>query len=110
MLLKKKSIADFFYCNSLTRKQKKTGNVYYIITASSKISLSIIINYLEKTPLFSSKYLDYTDWKEIANLVIKNEQYGEKGITKTESARTNMNRQRTHFNWDHLNNLTINIL
>ena len=105
-----KSIADFFNCNLLTRKQKKTGNVYYIIAASSKISLSILINYLEKNPLFSSKHLDYTNWKEIANLVIKSEQYGEKGISKTESARINMNRQRTYFNWDHLNNLTINIL
>jgi hypothetical protein len=45
----------------LTRKQKSTGNEYYTLTASSRMSLDIIVNYLEKYPLFSSKYLDYKD-------------------------------------------------
>ena len=49
----------------LTRNQKATGNEYYTLTASSKISLDIIVSYLEKYPLFSSKYLDYKDWKEL---------------------------------------------
>lgn len=100
-----KDIAIFLDCKLLTRKQKSTGNVYYIITVSSKISLGKIINYLESNPLFSSKYLDYKNWKEIAELVIENKQYIEENITKTEYARNNMNRQRTYFNWDHLNKL-----
>jgi LAGLIDADG endonuclease len=54
-------IAKFLNCNLLTRKQKSTGNEYYTLTASSKISLNIIINYLDKYPLFTSKYLDYLD-------------------------------------------------
>jgi hypothetical protein len=54
-------IVGFLNCSLLTRKQKSTGNEYYSLTASSKISLNIIINYLEKYPLFSSKYLDYKD-------------------------------------------------
>jgi hypothetical protein len=45
----------------LTRKQKSTGNEYYTLTASSKISLEILKDYLDKYPLFSSKYLDYKD-------------------------------------------------
>jgi hypothetical protein len=55
------SIAEFLNCSLLTRKQKSTGNEYYILTASSKVSLDIIIKYLEVYPLFSSKYLDYLD-------------------------------------------------
>ncbi|OJJ65415.1 hypothetical protein ASPBRDRAFT_657880 [Aspergillus brasiliensis CBS 101740] len=55
------NIAEFLNCNLLTRKQKSTGNEYYNITASNKISLEIIIQYLEIFPLFSSKYLDYKD-------------------------------------------------
>jgi hypothetical protein len=54
-------IVRFLNCSLLTRKQKSTGNEYYTLTASSKISLNIILNYLEKYPLFSSKYLDYKD-------------------------------------------------
>jgi hypothetical protein len=55
------NIANFLNCTLLTRKQKSTGNEYYTLTASSKISLQIIITYLEKYQLFSSKFLDYKD-------------------------------------------------
>jgi hypothetical protein len=71
------------------------------------MSLNIIINYLEKYPLFSSKYLDYKDWKKIVLLIIENKHYTEQGIDKTESVRNSMNRQRTHFNWNHLNILIL---
>jgi hypothetical protein len=54
-------IANFLNCNLLIRNQKATGNKYYNLTASSRISLDIVINYLEKYPLYSSKYLDYKD-------------------------------------------------
>jgi hypothetical protein len=54
-------VSNFLNCSLLTRKQKSTGNEYYTLTASSKMSLEIIVNYLEEYPLFSSKYLDYSD-------------------------------------------------
>jgi len=54
-------VSHFLNCSLLTRKQKSTGNEYYTLTASSKMSLEIIINYLDNYPLFSSKYLDYND-------------------------------------------------
>lgn len=54
-------IARYFNCSLLTRKQKSTGNQYFTLTASSKVSLNIIISYLERYPLFSSKLLDYKD-------------------------------------------------
>jgi hypothetical protein len=54
-------IANFFSCNLLTRKQIATGNEYYTLTASSRISLQIVLDYFECFPLYSSKYLDYID-------------------------------------------------
>ena len=54
-------ITKFLNCNLLTKTQKSTGNKYYTLTASNKISLDIIIKYLDVYPLFSSKYLDYMD-------------------------------------------------
>jgi len=101
------NIANFLNCTLLTRKQKSTGNEYYTLTASSKISLQIIITYLEKYQLFSSKFLDYKDWKEIVLFIFEDKHYTEEGINKTESVRSNMNRQRTYFNWNHLNELFI---
>lgn len=100
------SIAEFLNCNLLTKKQKSTGNEYYIITASSKISLDIIMKYLQENPLFSSKYLDYKDWKEIVLLILENKHYTEEGMIKTDFVRNSMNKKRTYFNWDHLNKLS----
>jgi hypothetical protein len=54
-------ISNFLSCTLLTRKQKSTGNKYFYLTASNKVSLKIILNYLEQYPLFSSKFLDYKD-------------------------------------------------
>ena len=99
------SIAKFLNCNLLIRKQRSTGKEYYNLAASSKISLGIIIKYLEVYPLFSSKYLDYLDWKEIALLILDNKHFTEEGLTKTDSVRNSMNRKRIYFNWDHLNKL-----
>lgn len=96
-------VSNFLNCSLLTRKQKSTGNEYYTLTASSKMSLEIIVNYLEEYPLFSSKYLDYSDWKEIVFLIFENKHYTEEGINKTESVKNSMNRQRIKFTWNHLN-------
>lgn len=54
-------ITQFLGCKLLTRKQTSTGNEYYIITTSSRKSLFIIINYLNKFPLLSSINLDFKD-------------------------------------------------
>jgi len=63
-----KKIADFLKVNLNMRNQKSTGNFYYRVVATSELSKSIIINYLTHFPLYSSKYLDYLDWKR-ANLI-----------------------------------------
>jgi hypothetical protein len=54
-------IATFLLCNLLTREQNATSNSYFILTASSLESLKVIIDYFNKYPLYSSKYLDYKD-------------------------------------------------
>lgn len=100
-------ITKFLNCTLLIRKQKSTGNQYYTFAASSKISLNIIIDYLEKHSLYSSKYLDYKDWKQVAILVLDNSQYSDKAIIRVESLKASMNRQRTYFSWSHLDKLLI---
>uniref|UniRef100_UPI001D012B71 hypothetical protein n=1 Tax=Coccidioides immitis TaxID=5501 RepID=UPI001D012B71 len=55
-------ISSFLNCKLLTKRQKSTNNTYYTLTASSKTSINIIINYFNKYSLFTSKYLDYKDW------------------------------------------------
>ena len=101
------NISKFLNCSLLTRIQKCTDNEYYTLTASSKISTEILVNYLDRYSLFSSKYLDYKDWREIVLLMLENKHYTEKGLIKTDSVRSSMNRNRTYFNWDHLNELSV---
>lgn len=100
-------LSNFLNCTLLTRKQKSTGNEYYTLAASSRISLAIIVKYLDKYPLYSSKYLDYKDWKKIVLLIFENKHYTEQGIATTESVINTMNRKRTDFTWDHLNLLSL---
>lgn len=97
-----RQIALFLGCNLKTRKQKSTNNEYFNITASSRKSLLIIIDYFNKYPLYSSKYLDYKDWKEATLLLLKNEHYTQEGIKKIDILKNQMNRNRSFFTWDHI--------
>lgn len=98
-------ISTLLNCNLNTRKQISTDNKYFIIAASSRKSLLTIMTYFKNFPLYSSKYLDYKDWEQAANLILENNHYTEKGIIKINDLKDNINLKRTYFNWDHLNNL-----
>jgi hypothetical protein len=98
-------ISKLLSCNLNTRKQVSTGNEYFNLTASSRKSLLIILTYFKSSPLYSSKYLDYKDWKEAVDLILKNDHYTEQGIIKIDFLKSKMNLKRTYFNWDHLHNL-----
>jgi hypothetical protein len=67
----------------------------------------ILVNYLDKFPLFSSKYLNYQDWlKAYKILIIRKEHIGKDKLNtynKIKSIKDNMNKKRVFFNWDHLN-------
>ena len=100
-------IAHLLNCNLLTRKQKSTGNEYYILAATSRNSLSIVIDYFEAFPLFSSKQLDYLDWSKAVKLILSNEHYTDANLLVIDQLKSKMNRGRTEFNWDHLDKLII---
>lgn len=90
-------IAQFLNCNLLTRKQISTGNEYYSLAATSRSSLTIITNYFEAFPLFSSKHLDYLDWCEAVKLLLRNEHYTDANLLVIDKLKGKMNRARTEF-------------
>ena len=51
--------------------------------------------------------MDYKDWKEVVELILESKYYTKEGLSKTDSVRNGMNRQRIHFTWDHLNVLSL---
>ena len=98
-------ISMLLNCNLNTRKQISSDREYFIVAASSRKSLLTILTYFKSFPLYSSKYLDYKDWEQVATLILKNDHYTEKSIIKINYLKGNMNSKRIYFNWDHLNNL-----
>lgn len=74
---------------------------------TSKAGASVVVNYFNQFPLFSSKHLDFLSWRE-AYFLIKNKQHynkaGVEGINRIKYLKNNMNNKRVNFNWDHLNN------
>ena len=75
----------------------------FIVVSQNKLSNSKVCDYFNKYPLLSSKYLDYKDWIYILNLQNLNSlttSYLDNAI----KIRTDFNKTRTTFVWDHLHN------
>lgn len=80
----------------------------YRVRTINLASNSVLINYLEKYRLFSTKFLDYKDWKNIIeiykeSLAYKNDTSKNKAIMRITTIKNRMNDKRTVFYWDHLN-------
>lgn len=52
----------------------------YIVRTSRVKSNEILISYLEQYSLFSSKYLNYQDYKKVSGMITKQEHKSIKGI------------------------------
>ncbi len=71
----------------------------YIIVAHNQESLKIIEDYFSTYPLYSSKFLDFNDWKKCGLNTEKNKENYDRVVF----IKSGMNNKRTHFNWDHIN-------
>jgi hypothetical protein len=72
----------------------------YRIRTSSVSTNNILLDYLDKYPLYGSKYLDYKDWCKILLFFEKDTQFV--NVEEIKKIKANMNQYRTIFNWDHL--------
>jgi hypothetical protein len=59
-----------------------------------------LVSYLNKYPIFGSKYLNYLDWLKVLELKRSKSDY--KCINEVIEIKNNMNDKRTKFVWDHL--------
>lgn len=74
----------------------------YRIRTDKKESRTILIDYLSKYPLFSSKYLDYLDWVKIHKISTEKKYKTAEYIKLLFYLKKNMNTLRIEFNWKHL--------
>lgn len=88
---------------NLTKDEGAPEKTYssYIIVAHNQESLKIMEDYFTKFPLYSSKLLDYKDWKSCGLIKEKTPE----NLEKVKHIKGGMNNQRKYFNWDHLNQL-----
>lgn len=89
-------ISEFLSTNV---KFRDKSSQYWIRTSKYE-SNKILVSYLQKYPLFSSKYLDFLSWQRILNIMIKKEQVNK--LEEIRKIKNSMNSKRTQFNWDHL--------
>lgn len=78
---------------------------YFLISLSSQKSREKLVEYLDKYPLFTSKLLNYKDWRECHCLIKSSEHLTEKGRNTALFLKSKMNTKRIYYNWDHLSKL-----
>lgn len=91
-----------------TNLRQSTHNVdktYFIVEVTSLTKLNLLIQYLKTYPLLTAKRNDYDDWVKVYNLMIDNKHFTDSGKLLIKQIKSNMNRKRGVFNWDHLNYL-----
>ena len=75
---------------------------YWIIEVSSLNKLNLLIQYLNNYPLLTAKRNDYDDWVKVYQLIEEKKHLSENGKLLIKDIKSNMNRNRKVFNWDHL--------
>jgi len=95
-------ICLFLNVKLATRNRSDNKNSYYIVRVENQKSIKILITYLNKYSLLSSKYLDFLDWVDSFNIIFKKAHMTDQGRETILSHKNNMNDKRTYFNWDHL--------
>jgi hypothetical protein len=91
-------IADLFRCKLYISNKHNIIK----ITVSDIDKLKLINSYLNKYPLMTSKHLNYISYLEGFNYI--NRHLLDNEISEIRTVKSSMNRTRTYFNWDHLNN------
>lgn len=89
---------------NIKRQHKNYIELGYEIRALRVESRQLVIDYLTKFPLFSSKYQDYLAWLELHTMYKAKKHLSVNGAQEMLNIQKSMNSSRTRFNWDSLNN------
>ena len=102
------TIAEFLSLGIYHRVRK--GKYYSIIICTTSVNTNAkVVDYFQKYPLFSSKYWNFLDWRKIHEMQRKKLHLTPKGLQICETIKSNYNRNRRAFSWDHLNNFYLKV-
>lgn len=95
------TIAEFLNLGIYHRVRE--GKYYSIIICTTSVNTNAkVVDYFEKFPLFSSKYLNFLSWKKMHKMQEKRCHLTPKGLKICENIQKNYNRNRKTFSWNHL--------
>lgn len=83
-------------------KIEKNSRFYYIISCSSMLEVTNLVEYLDSYELKSSKYLDYVDFKEVHLMLKSKIAYENVTLVKLYKLRMNNSRNYEDIVWNHL--------
>lgn len=94
-------IREFLGIKTISKIQRNKPNyieLAYEVRTTKKSSGEILINYLTNFPLFSSKHLDYLNWREFHHIRMTKQYKSLDGSLKLISLKNSMNTKRIQFN------------
>jgi len=90
-------------CFELPVYERKHGTqTYWCLEMSSLKKMKAVIEYFDRFPLLSSKFLEYQDWKHVYVLLCQHQHLNDAGKAKILALKHGMNRNRRFFDWTHL--------
>lgn len=102
-------IANYLGVNLLSRTREQKDKVFYafMVISHSAVSHVKIINYFDRFPLYSSKYLAYKDWSYLVEQtrLRAGKVLTQKEILEVEKIKSQFNSKRKSFDFSHLDKL-----
>jgi len=96
-------IQSFFGITTDLRISKHNiDKTYWIIEVSSLNKLNLLIQYFNNYPLLTAKRNDYDDWLKVYELIEYKKHLSEDEKILIKQIKSNMNKNRKVFNWNHL--------
>lgn len=91
------------FLNTKLKISKHNNNKsYFLIRASNRNNINIIVNYFSIYVIYSSKYLDYLNWAEVAKLLLSGNAYSPDNRKYIYNLKNSMNNKRKYFYWNHM--------
>ena len=96
-------IQSFFgITTELKTSRHNIDKTYWIIEITSLNKLFLLIQYLNNYPLLTAKRNDYDDWLKVYHLMVNKAHLNDEGKLYIKNIKSNMNKNRTKFNFSHL--------
>lgn len=104
-------IATYLEVSLYSRTREKGDKIFhsFIVVSHNHDSHKKVVEYFNKFPLFSSKYLAYKDWYHILEkITLRNgKPLGQEEIKQVEATKSQFNNKRILFDFSHLDNITL---